>query len=278
VLTIFPVPHSSEGQQSSQIVTPSTGSNIAGDAKHQQIQQWYILPTVGFEIAALLKVFGCTDPGDSEALPQAGGGRDGVLSENMEISESFNGPSWSQQNHPAILLVEDDMGCRDMFREMIKLAFPEVRLQCAVTGVEALLLLNEENFALVITDILHPGPTGFEILRFLKSRGSALPVIVVAGFLDGSGEFNYAQSLGATACLSKFNPNLCEALTSTMKMLLAQNGAGSRGHTCSMVPVAPSIPAMRFGVAHLVQNDQLRTGVLRHQPLQLMSIRVGNPV
>lgn len=55
---------------------------------------------------------------------------------------------------------------------------------------------------LVILDLSMPEPDGFEVLKELRQREPALPVLVVSGFLVGS-MLRAAELFGAMATLQK---------------------------------------------------------------------------
>ncbi|OGC74457.1 MAG: hypothetical protein A2145_05880 [candidate division Zixibacteria bacterium RBG_16_40_9] len=58
--------------------------------------------------------------------------------------------------------------------------------QCQSTqandGEEALRLLKEEEYDLVITDMRMPKMSGLDLLRFVKDNHPKLPVVVISGF------------------------------------------------------------------------------------------------
>ena len=77
----------------------------------------------------------------------------------------------------------------------------------AADGRDAILLLTDNNYDLVITDIMMPYTSGLEILGFVKSKaGKKLPVIV----LSAMGQENVvveAFNLGADDYITKpFSP------------------------------------------------------------------------
>ncbi|PRY11267.1 response regulator receiver domain-containing protein [Pontibacter ummariensis] len=114
-----------------------------------------------------------------------------------------------------ILVVEDD--------EMILRAL-EFRLKkdsyavvAARTGKEALEKLKSESFNLVITDLMLPFVTGMEVLSYIKSNLTSLPVIVLSG-ADEEGTVMDAFKLGADDFIAKpFSPG---ELTLRVKRLL----------------------------------------------------------
>ncbi len=99
-----------------------------------------------------------------------------------------------------VLVVDDEKGLRDM------LAFSLGRLGHRVTGVEngfqALQRAAEEDFDIVLSDIMMPGMSGLETLKALKSLHQRLPVIVVTGYATLEDAVQ-AVKLGASDYLAK---------------------------------------------------------------------------
>ncbi len=86
----------------------------------------------------------------------------------------------------------------------------------AEDGEQALQVLGEEDFDLVLLDILMPNIDGFEVLRRMKDDGALrdIPVIVISA-LDKMDSVVKCIEMGAEDHLSKpFNPTLLEARVS----------------------------------------------------------------
>jgi adenylate cyclase len=86
----------------------------------------------------------------------------------------------------------------------------------AEDGEQALAVLSEQNFDLVILDILMPNVDGFEVLRRMKNDGlhRDIPVIVISA-LDEMDSVVRCIEMGAEDHLSKpFDPTLLEARVS----------------------------------------------------------------
>lgn len=73
-------------------------------------------------------------------------------------------------------------------------------------GVDAQVLIEEEDFDLIISDIRMPGQNGVEtvksIQKFLRNKKGEIPVIFITGFADEKME-NEAKKLKPIAYLAK---------------------------------------------------------------------------
>lgn len=100
-----------------------------------------------------------------------------------------------------ILVVEDDSNMRKLILTVLgesELDFCAVSLENAT---EAMDYIESHNVAVVVTDLRMPGPDGITLLKFVKSRDSAVQVVLVTGFgtvesaIDAlkEGAFDYVQ-------------------------------------------------------------------------------------
>lgn len=78
-----------------------------------------------------------------------------------------------------ILIVDDEAGIREMFALWLR----EESYECktAASADEALTILANDTYALVISDMMMPGRNGVELLREIKSRYPDTAVIMVSG-------------------------------------------------------------------------------------------------
>jgi DNA-binding response OmpR family regulator len=84
---------------------------------------------------------------------------------------------------PAILVVEDDEGVRETISEM--LLSSGFQVQTAGTGAEALSIIDERSFDLLIADICLPGGiSGLEMTQCARLHHPALKCL----FISGQGE------------------------------------------------------------------------------------------
>jgi two-component system OmpR family response regulator len=99
-----------------------------------------------------------------------------------------------------ILVVDDDPNIRFLFAEMLKMEGYEVIT--ASTGTKALQLIIEDDFAIIILDIKMPGIHGLEILRRLRDKGIATPIIICSAF-EGMKDDFIIESYGVSDYLVK---------------------------------------------------------------------------
>ncbi len=88
------------------------------------------------------------------------------------------------KNHPNILVIDDEQGNREALTLLLKGAGYQVR--SAGSGEEALSILRQTTFDIVITDLFLPGVSGIDILKQVKNDAPDTNVIVITG--QGSAE------------------------------------------------------------------------------------------
>ena len=102
-----------------------------------------------------------------------------------------------------ILSVEDNPEVMEALSDTLELAdFPVKR---AYDGEEALEILKEEEFDLVVTDIMMPKKPGFDVIRYTKSHHPKTKIIAVSGggnFISSRLTVSLAN-LEADICLQK---------------------------------------------------------------------------
>ncbi|MBI4687504.1 MAG: sigma-54-dependent Fis family transcriptional regulator [Nitrospirae bacterium] len=79
-----------------------------------------------------------------------------------------------------ILVVDDDPDMRSALREAIQRIGHDVIL--AEDGQDALIKIKNSPVAMVVTDMRMPKVTGLSLLKEIKQRNAALPVLVITGF------------------------------------------------------------------------------------------------
>ena len=85
-----------------------------------------------------------------------------------------------------ILIVDDNPNMSNLLSDMLEV-FDCISLRAA-DGEEALTLLNQQEFSLVITDLRMPKMGGMELLRMVKKNFPELPVVVITGYSTESTE------------------------------------------------------------------------------------------
>lgn len=114
-----------------------------------------------------------------------------------------------------VLIAEDEAD----LREPLAMEFESLGFQVfqAANGTEAFNIICANHIDLVISDIRMPGGDGIELLKKIRARNTAMPVVMlITGFADISIEQTY--DLGAEAVLSK--PFDLDELEATVNRLL----------------------------------------------------------
>ena len=102
----------------------------------------------------------------------------------------------------SVLVVDDDANNRDILsRRLGRLGYAAT---VAHDGQHALTLIGEQNFDVVLLDVLMPGIDGFEVLRILREHHEAtdLPVIMATA-KENSEDVIHALGLGANDYVTK---------------------------------------------------------------------------
>jgi DNA-binding NtrC family response regulator len=99
-----------------------------------------------------------------------------------------------------ILVIDDEEVIRGLVMEILGIAGDEV------TGTEsaegALALLEDEEFDLVVSDVIMPGLSGLELLDAVRTRQASLPVLLVTG-AGTSDALSEALMRGAAGLVAK---------------------------------------------------------------------------
>jgi CheY-like chemotaxis protein len=94
-------------------------------------------------------------------------------SQYYEVMASLSGQA------PRILLVDDNAVVRDMLVDLV--ASFGYTADAASSGVEALALFDRGRYDIVLTDLLMPGMSGWEVLAAVRQRDPQIPVIIITG-------------------------------------------------------------------------------------------------
>lgn len=116
-----------------------------------------------------------------------------------------------------ILLAEDHASTRTTMAGLLRASGHDVDV--ASSGVEAVLLLKKKTYDLLITDLMMPEGTGFDVIQHLRKRNAMIPVLVCSGYVNEKGKTNKTLEGFRFSALSKpFRP---EALIAAVQGLLA---------------------------------------------------------
>lgn len=113
-------------------------------------------------------------------------------------------------NRKTILLVEDDNDVRDFLASELESCF---NLRVATDGQMGLAMAKEEDFDLVVSDVMMPGMNGFELTKRLKNKFETchIPIILLTALSTDDKVLEGTES-GADAYITKpFSPQLLVA-------------------------------------------------------------------
>ena len=83
----------------------------------------------------------------------------------------------SPSKHSTILLVDDNAGVRDILVHLLEsLGYCA---DAAESGEEALALFDRGQYKIVVTDLLMPGMSGWDVLEAVRRRDPHMPIIIV---------------------------------------------------------------------------------------------------
>lgn len=135
---------------------------------------------------------------------------DSVIKSEDEKKEPQKADADEPLNRKTILLVEDDNDVRDFLASELESCF---NLRVATDGQMGLAMAKEEDFDLVVSDVMMPGMNGFELTKRLKNKFETchIPVILLTALSTDDKVLEGTES-GADAYITKpFSPQLLVA-------------------------------------------------------------------
>lgn len=132
-------------------------------------------------------------------------------------------PRSDSATSPLVLLVEDDIGTRVMYRDY--LADCGFRIVDAHNGHQALAKARELPPDIVVTDLAVPGMDGFEFCRALKQSAGMhdIPILAVTGHAEYLQQPDRFQQAGISQVLIK--PCHPDTIAQELRKLLHRNGS-----------------------------------------------------
>ena len=119
-----------------------------------------------------------------------------------------------------ILLVDDNDFILCMMEKFIS-EWPEYETSTASNGQEAIDMINQEEFDLVITDILMPKKNGIELVTEIQKRDQKIPVIVISAGDGSPHQDSYLNYAGYFVNDTLSKPFAKNDLRSTISMALS---------------------------------------------------------
>lgn len=118
-----------------------------------------------------------------------------------DTDSGVDSPAYRDQlRNLSVLLVEDDVGILQMTATLLAVECKTLRI--AKNGAQALSILADKPIDLVLTDIFMPEMNGIELVRQMRQRGYAHPVVGLTAATLGQETANLLQ-VGANAVMNK---------------------------------------------------------------------------
>jgi DNA-binding response OmpR family regulator len=101
-----------------------------------------------------------------------------------------------------VMVIEDEPDAADLFAEMMRLN--GYRVLKTYSGAPAMALIAQEKPDLIILDIMMPGVSGLDVLRYVRGEpdSAAIPVVVVSARATATA-IAEGMAAGATVYLTK---------------------------------------------------------------------------
>lgn len=100
-----------------------------------------------------------------------------------------------------LLLVDDDSFLRDMYAQ--KFAEAGHQVEAAKDGTEALRMLDEDVFEIILLDMIMPGITGVELIEKIANTASNAAKCIVLSNQGEQSDIDAANSAGAIGYIIK---------------------------------------------------------------------------
>jgi two-component system OmpR family response regulator len=117
--------------------------------------------------------------------------------------------------HRELLIVDDEPFLRDAVATSLR--FLGYRVTTAETGAQAMQLVRQRPFDLVVLDVMLPDSDGFEIVRKMRNEGIGIPVVFLTA-RDSPADKVTGLSVGGRDYLTK--PFGLEELAASIEALL----------------------------------------------------------
>ena len=125
-----------------------------------------------------------------------------------------------EQTH-RVLVVDDDDSIRNLLLTLLR----RRAMTCdgAADGEAAIELLEDQQYSLILLDLMMPGMDGFQVIRELRMRGNTTPIVVVTA--AGQARVSTLDPNQVKAVLSK--PFEISQLVDTVLSLCSDGSTGN---------------------------------------------------
>lgn len=81
----------------------------------------------------------------------------------------------------SVLIVDDHKNSAEVFKANLETLNKGLEIMTCISVEDAMSILNQKDFDLIISDIILPGKTGFDLLKFVKKQSPKAKVFIVSG-------------------------------------------------------------------------------------------------
>ncbi len=168
-----------------------------------------------------------------------------------------------------ILLADDEEGMRTLVEHIVLDAGHE--FVCAMDGIQALQLYEEERPDLVILDVMMPGLNGFEVCEQLRARKASVPIIL----LTAKGDI-VDKSIGFKAGADDYlvKPFIAQELQLRIEALLRR---GSKGLTTGYIADRLQYDDLEIDIKRRKVEVRGQTVDLTPREFHLLHMLASNP-
>ena len=100
----------------------------------------------------------------------------------QHTEKSAGGVAVQAEALPTILITEDDRNMRELMLTVLAESSMTFRIAGAENANEAMAFLENNEVAVVVTDLRMPGADGLDLLKFAKARDPLIQVVLVTGY------------------------------------------------------------------------------------------------
>ena len=160
-----------------------------------------------------------------------------------------------------ILFVDDEIKVLDGLRRMLHSMRNEWEMRFALSGAEALTIMDSDSFDVIVTDMRMPGMSGADLLREVRKRHPQTVRIVL------SGQTKRENILKSITPIHQFLSKPCEAgkLKSTIVRAFALRELLNNDKLkafISKVESLPSLPVIYHEIVDALQSEDASTGMV----------------
>jgi DNA-binding NtrC family response regulator len=181
----------------------------------------------------------------------------------MTVATSLN----PTENRPRVLIVDDDVGIRNVLQRCLRARFDLTVVESAEAGIKA---VGETHFDVLLSDVHLEGMDGVELLRRVREHDLDLPVILMTGAPSLETAVKAIEHGALRYLFKPFNlDNLREVLVSAVEI---RRLADARRQSLALLGKPAGLAADRAGLDGQV-TLAIKTLRMAYQPIVSWKMR-----